>query len=112
MGFIKRVKEWKPSFNNGDAGSEKPIVIEALEPRILLSADTLLRAALTDPDRDLLQNDDGLVYQHADLLETHAEQDEETDSIQPLFTLSLDETVHTTMEDQVTISNPDFPILD
>ena len=88
MGFIERIKGLKKSPDR-DSITEKPIIIEPLEPRILLSADSLLSPVIYDNEPDLLLDDIGQAVQHAELLEMNAEQGQENASIQPLFTITL-----------------------
>src|SRR4030066_916003 len=90
MGFIERIKGYKESLK-GDPVTEKPIIIESLEPRILLSADGLISPVIYDNEPDLLLDDIGQAVQHAELLEMNAEQGQENASIQPLFTITLNE---------------------
>ena len=61
---------------NTDSSPTKPVTFEALEPRILLSGDSLLNIAL-DPLQDALLDTMPQVVQYAELLETNDQVEEE-----------------------------------
>ena len=85
MKIFKRIKSRRSSLST-DSKSPKPMLLEKLEQRILLSGDGLLTVAAPGPIQDSMQP----MVQHAELLETN-EQIETDHQIQPLLTLSLDE---------------------
>ncbi|MHC4533051.1 MAG: FG-GAP-like repeat-containing protein [Planctomycetota bacterium] len=77
----------------------KPLIhLEQLEPRILLSGDSLLHIA-PDPHQDTILDDISLTEQYAELLDTHEQislepapsEASKTDVCQPLFTLYVDD---------------------
>ena len=84
-----------------DSNSAKPVTFEVLEPRILLSGDSLLNIA-PDPFDSLIDTTPQVV-QYAELLETNDQIEEEinqeldpaealnSDIYQPIFTLSVNE---------------------
>ena len=69
MGIFKSIKGWKLSWNT-NSELVKPITFEVLEPRILLSGDSLLNVIIPDQDQDMLLDGMQNVVQHAELLET------------------------------------------
>ncbi|MHC4207524.1 MAG: DUF4347 domain-containing protein, partial [Planctomycetota bacterium] len=80
MGILRQTKDRKLS-SSAVSTPVKPPLLEKLEPRILLSADSLLSAAAPDPLADSTQQ----AVQYADQLET------EQDILQPIMTLSVDQ---------------------
>ena len=105
MGIFKHITERKSSLST-DSKPVKPIVLERLEPRILLSGDGLLYAATYDPLLESVQP----IVQCAEILDTTervnqqhpAEGQEidqnltnpdplETDLCEPIFTLSVED---------------------
>jgi len=69
LGIFKRIKDCRPHPDINSKGTN-PIVLEKLEPRILLSGDGLLNIA-PDPLDSLLDNT-SQVIQYAELLDTDA----------------------------------------
>ena len=65
LGIFGRIKDRRLSSST-DSKLVKPPTFERLEPRILLSADSLVNAAAPDPLLDPIPQ----VVQHAELLET------------------------------------------
>ena len=104
LGIFRRIKYRKLS-SSADSVPVKPPVLEKLEPRILLSGDSLFNIALPDPLQDALIDSTPQVVRHAELLETtqqlptagqeiHQELDvsdqPKTDLCEPIFTLFAD----------------------
>ncbi len=95
MGIFKRTNGGRP-IREVDSKATRPIVLEKLEPRILLSGDGLLNIA-TDPLEDPLLDNKPLVVQNADLLDTNTQADEQVSSklsdadiYEPILTLPLE----------------------
>ena len=115
LGILRQIRDPKSSSNT-DSKPVKPIILERLEPRILLSGDGLLYAAAPDPLLDSTQS----VVQYAVLLETNEQVEQQlptewqeihlqldssdslnADLYQPIFTLSLgDEATDTNLNSQ------------
>ena len=101
MGIFERIKDRKPSWNT-NSKKITPIVLEKLEPRILLSGDSLLYAA-TSQLYDPLDNNAQQITQYAELLDTDALAGEQvsqelassdnpnSDVYKPIFTLTQDD---------------------
>ena len=102
MGISKHIKICKP-HRDINSKTTNPIVLEKLEPRILLSGDSLLYAVAPDPLQNTLLDSTKQVVQYAELLESNeqvvqktrqeldASDTLETDFYQPLLTLSVDD---------------------
>ena len=91
MGVTWRIQGWK-FHRKADSGPVRPIICEALEPRILLSAESLLDGAITGQDRNDLLDDMPKAVQYAELLESqecYLPSDNGTD-LKPLFTINVD----------------------
>ena len=100
MGVLNHIKEklsWNTNFELG-----KPIILEVLEPRILLSANSLLIIA-PDPLQDTILDNTHQVAQYAELLDTNEQIEEQisqeptpsdtpnTDVCRPIFSLFVDD---------------------
>jgi len=101
LGIFERIKDRKPSWNT-NSKKITPIVLEKLEPRILLSGDSLLYAA-TSQLYDPLDSNAQQITQYAELLDTDARAEEQvsqeltssdtlnSDVYKPILTLSQDD---------------------
>jgi Ca2+-binding RTX toxin-like protein len=96
LGIFKRTKDSGLHRDINSRGT-KPIVLEKLEPRILLSVDGLLNIA-TDPLENTLLDNTSQVIQYAELLDTDARAEEQVpselsnaDIYEPILTLSQDD---------------------
>jgi len=109
LGVADRIKNWKQSLNS-EAEADRPIVFEALEPRLLLSADSLIDSVI-DIRHDTFHPDSADIVCHADSLICHSELDSESHTtlkaghddredsrdadasldIQPLFSINPDD---------------------
>jgi len=101
LGTARRIKDWQQPWK---AASEpgRPILLEILEPRILLSGDSLLNIS-SYPLQDNILDNTSQVVQYAELLDTNKQLEEQisqelapsdtsnTDVCQPIFTLLVDD---------------------
>jgi len=72
LGILRRIKDRRQPWKTGSEPSRSTL-LEILEPRILLSADSLLNVIIPDQGQDTFLHNMQEVVQHAELLETHEE---------------------------------------
>ena len=73
---IRRIKDWQQAVKTGSEPSMS-ILLEILEPRILLSADGLLNVIPPDQGKDMSLDSSQEVVQYAELLDTNEQVDEQ-----------------------------------
>lgn len=101
MGTARCIKAWGRSWKV-DSKPSRPTSLEILEPRILLSGDGLVNI-VPDPLQDALGHSTPQLVQHAELLETNEQVEQQMDAEldpsdrldaevpEPLFTLTVGE---------------------
>jgi len=109
--ILERIKKWK-LYGSEDSALTKPTAFEVLEPRIMLSGDSLLNIAAPEPLSDPLLDGTEQTVQYAELLETNEQVEQqplsetlENDLYQPICTLYVNDEPANMLSD----SNKDTP---